>query len=116
MRGAVTGALLVGGLIGLACGMLAKPERRAHAQSAAVTGRDDGTGLLAFSTKVRDAYEQLTVIDPQLRSMSVYHIGLANGEIALKSVRALRWDLQLDAWNSDSPLPHEIQSMLRNPQ
>ncbi len=60
----------------------------------------------------------LTVIDPKLRVMSVYHIGPATtkggpgGRIRLCSVRAIRWDLQMMYLNNESPLPQEIRSLL----
>lgn len=57
--------------------------------------------------------QQVTVIDPQTRAMAVYHIDKATGRVSLKSVRQCHWDLQLEEFNGASPLPREIQSMLR---
>jgi len=44
--------------------------------------------------------------------MSVYHIELATGKIALRSVRNIHWDLQMTEFNSADPLPREIRSLL----
>jgi hypothetical protein len=44
--------------------------------------------------------------------LGVYHIDLASGEIVLKSVRSIHWDLQLGVFNGTSPLPREVQSLL----
>ena len=44
--------------------------------------------------------------------MSVYHIEQTTGTISLKSVRNIRADLQMDEFNTDSPLPREIRAIL----
>jgi hypothetical protein len=54
----------------------------------------------------------VTVIDPRQRVMSIYHVDRATGEIALRSVRNLTWDLQLIEFNSGKPLPQDIRSGL----
>ena len=54
----------------------------------------------------------LTIIDPQLRSIGVYHINRETGEIHLKSVRNFGEDLKVDYFNSNSPLPEEIRAGL----
>src|SRR4051812_16783097 len=69
------------------------------------------SGIIAL-TQAGEKHQQLTVIDPETRVMSVYHVDLASGEIALKSVRNIHWDLQMIEFNSNSPLPQEIRSLL----
>jgi hypothetical protein len=54
----------------------------------------------------------LSVIDPRQRVLSVYRLDPASGKIALKSVRNLRWDLQMNDFNNEPPLPREIQSLI----
>jgi hypothetical protein len=54
----------------------------------------------------------VTVIDPATRAMSVYHVSLATGEVTLKSVRRIHWDLQMNEFNATHPLPGEIRSMI----
>ena len=68
--------------------------------------------LIALSTMLGDKCQQLTVIDPKLKVMSVYHIELATGNIELRCVRNIHWDLQLEYYNGKGLLPSEIQSML----
>jgi hypothetical protein len=59
----------------------------------------------------------LTIVDPQLRTIGVYHINRETGEIHLKSIRNIAADLQMDDHNSNSPLPREIRKGLeRQPQ
>jgi hypothetical protein len=53
----------------------------------------------------------VTVIDPTQRVLAVYHVDKTSGEIALKSVRNLTWDLQLLDFNSQKPLPKDIRDM-----
>jgi len=73
----------------------------------------EGTELITVSAMIGEkGYQQLTVIDPRSRVMSVYHLELATGAITLKSVRNIHWDLQLSQFNGVSPLPHEIRAIL----
>jgi hypothetical protein len=53
-----------------------------------------------------------TVFDPRQRVMAVYHEDRASGEITLKSVRNITWDLQMIEFNSGKPLPQDIRSGL----
>lgn len=52
----------------------------------------------------------LTVIDPASKALAVYHITRETGEIKLKSVRKIEWDLRLEALNSNAPTPDEIRN------
>jgi hypothetical protein len=75
----------------------------------------DGNGagqMLAFSNSLSEDRQQITVIDPRERVMSVYHIEPKTGEIVLKAVRNITWDMQMTAFNGASPLPQEIRSQL----
>jgi hypothetical protein len=66
--------------------------------------------LIALSTSAGDHRQLVTLIDPQTRTMSVYTIDAATGEIVLKSVRNCRWDLQMMQYNGVRPLPQEIRA------
>jgi hypothetical protein len=69
--------------------------------------------LITHVTAAADAQPiTVTVIDPRQRVMSIYHVDRATGEIALRSVRNLTWDLQLIEFNSGKPLPQDIRSGL----
>ena len=46
--------------------------------------------------------------------MAVYHIDRATGALALKSVRNVHWDLQIEDYNSASPTPREIRLLTDN--
>ena len=54
----------------------------------------------------------LAVIEPKQQVMSVYRIDANTGKIALRSVRNLRYDLQMTNYNNEAPLPQEIQTLL----
>jgi hypothetical protein len=61
-----------------------------------------------------DAQPQLvTVIDPRQRVMAVYQVDRTTGQIALKSVRNITWDMQMVEFNSGDPLPQDIRSGLQ---
>ena len=53
-----------------------------------------------------------TVVDPKQRVMAVYHVDRTSGEISLKSVRNLTWDLQMTDYNTGKPLPQDIRNGL----
>ena len=67
--------------------------------------------LIAFSENVAQKYQQVTVIDAKQKVISVYHVDLATGQIALRSVRAIQWDLRMSDFNGTAPFPREIQAM-----
>lgn len=67
--------------------------------------------LIAIPSSDNGGAQMVTVLDPKLRSMGVYQIDRATGEITLRSVRSIRWDLQMEEFNTHSPKPREIRSM-----
>ena len=72
-----------------------------------------GSELIVVPTTLGDKGRQmLTVVDPRQKVVCVYHIDLATGKIALRSVRNIHWDLQMTYMNNENPLPQEIQSLL----
>ncbi len=81
-------------------------------QGQAVTVPAHGGELISLATPVGDNRQQLTVIDPKMRVVSVYHIELATGEITLKSVRNISWDLQMSEFNGVNPLPRDIRTLV----
>ena len=114
MRAVVLGFLVVAGLvIGAAAGAPERHEGGAqrvppHELQSTLANAD----MIAVSANVGDKYQQLTVIDPKLRVMSVYHIEFATGRIALRSVRNFHFDLQMKQFNGKDPLPEEIETLL----
>ena len=68
--------------------------------------------LIAFDQLVNDKIQQITIVDPKRRSLSVYHIELETGKIHLRSVRNINWDLDIEEYNASRPLPHEIRLQL----
>ncbi|HTN74146.1 MAG TPA: hypothetical protein VL096_02825, partial [Pirellulaceae bacterium] len=68
------------------------------AQRAAPSGE-----LIALSFDVGGNRQQVTLVDPRTHMMSVYHLEPLTGEIALKSVRNVHWDLQMDEFNAKQP-------------
>lgn len=116
MKRTVLGILLGVGLVTAAVAV-AEPgseffsQRIAMQATGAVTAAN-GSGLIVVPTSLGENGQMLTVIDPRQQVMSVYHINLKTGKIALKSVRKIQWDLQITDFNTENPLPQEIQSRL----
>ncbi len=115
MRVWLLGLLVVVGLV--AMGLAAPPGLPELPVQAPPNGlqvaRPSGE-LIALATTVGDKYQQVTVIDPNKRVMSVYHVELATGRIWLRSVRDIHWDLQMTEFNAESPLPQQIRSLLES--
>ena len=67
-------------------------------------------GLIAIKLEGNAASNQIALVDPKQKVISVYGIDRTSGEIKLKSVRKVEWDLQLDEFNGKQPSPREIRS------
>ena len=68
--------------------------------------------LITYCVPTEGKPTALTVIDPAARRIAVYHVNRDTGEIQLKSVRNIAWDLGMEYFNSGSPLPEEIRKGL----
>jgi hypothetical protein len=110
MRIAVIGGVVLASLMAAVGATVSWPSV-GFAQRVA-SGAMGASNLITIPTPAGEGRQQITVIDPELRSMSVYHIELASGEITLKSVRKIHWDLQMTDFNGTSPLPQDVRSLL----
>lgn len=86
-----------------------------HGQ-AAYSQQEAGGGPSQSSLQVQSAMlpsgvQQLSVIDSQAKSLAVYHIEPTTGKILLRSVRSLQWDLQMEHFNGQTPLPSELRQV-----
>jgi hypothetical protein len=106
--------LVLGVLIGVGLMMLAQAAVNRPEQVLAQVGNRQATTeeLLTHTASLADGGEQLCVVDPQLRVVAIYHIDPVKGELALRSVRNIYWDLRMNHFNGVSPLPQEIRSLL----
>jgi hypothetical protein len=115
MKRAILGTLMGAGLV-MAAAAIAEPRGELLAQRVAPTAPAApalaGPELIVVPGALGEKVQMLTVVDPRQRVLSVYHIDVGTGRIALKSVRNIRWDLQINDLNNESPLPQQIQSLL----
>jgi len=114
MRTAVLGLLVTVGLVVLVAGVCTQRNpvfAQFPADSPPHQAQTDEK-LIAFSAPSGDTRQQITLIDPVLRTMSVYHIEKDTGEITLKSVRRFHWDLQMEEFNGVDPTPRDIRSLI----
>jgi hypothetical protein len=111
MKAVALWGLLAAGLVTAAVGAMPDRNEGLAQRSKADRAKAD-SGLIALSAVVEGKHQQVTVIDPARRVMSVYHIDLASGSVKLCCVRNFHWDLQMLQHNGESPLPREIQSLL----
>jgi hypothetical protein len=108
MRIAVLGVSVLASLV-IAALVAAMAPSVTSAQRTAPSG---GGGLIALATAAGEGCQQVTVIDPDMRSLGVYHVDLATGEVTLKSVRNIKWDLEMIEFNATQPLPREVRSII----
>jgi len=73
-----------------------------------------GGQLLALPGPPDEKGQLITIVDPRLRVMGVYHIEQGTGKIGLRSIRNVHWDLQMTHLNCDDPLPQQIQALLES--
>ncbi len=111
MRHAALGVGLLASLVGAALVAAVVPSVGFAQRTPSVTPAVASDKLIALSTAAGQ-YQQVTVIDPETRALSVYHIELATGQVTLKSVRRIHWDLQMHEFNANHPLPAEVRSMI----
>lgn len=86
----------------------AKPENTGSLVTQAGVSGD----MIALSTPTEQGRQLLTIVDSKQRTVAIYHVDEATGEITLRSVRQIEWDLKLSEFNSDSPLPGDIRRLL----
>ncbi len=99
------------GVLWAAGGLLFSEAPQAQAQRPAATMSGE---LIALPFEGADGRQQVTVIDPRTRVMAVYHIDRGTGSLTLRSVRHVQWDLQMEEYNSGSPTPREIRTLLES--
>ena len=113
MRSTVVGVTL-GSLVGLIAVFSLRANQNLQAQSPHQTSMaSDGESLVAMSAPTVTGDQIVTVIDRQQRVMGVYLIDSKSGEISLKSVRNLRWDMMMDEFNGTKPVPEEIRALVQ---
>jgi hypothetical protein len=110
MKGAVIGATATVCLTLAVLGGFTD-TREALAQRTAPHDTVAKDGLIAFSASAGDYGQQITVIDPVARVMGVYWVD-GEGKLALKSVRTIKWDLQMVDFNGVSPQSREVRSLV----
>ena len=100
------GLVLTGaGLVWLATGLTSLHSQTASSSPMAT---DDG-GLQMVSTNLPTGTQQIVVMDPKQKTMAVYQID--QGKIQLRSVRSLVYDLRLEVFNGQAPLPSELRKV-----
>jgi hypothetical protein len=110
MRHSMLGALLVAGLMIAATAVRTSSEPVVAPADVPNSARGE---LIAYMTAAEGQPQVVTVIDPRQRAMAVYDVDRKSGEITLKSVRNITWDLQMPYYNSGDPLPQDIREGLQ---
>jgi len=75
----------------------------------------DPAGTIAFTSNLGDQLQLLYLIDPQVKSFSIYRVDPRRGSVKLEAARHYRSDMQLAEYNNETPTVREIETMLRQP-
>lgn len=67
--------------------------------------------LLMTTSLLSDGRQQVVITDTKAKTMAIYEVEPATGKVLLRSVREIKWDLQMQQFNATSPTPGEIRSM-----
>jgi len=102
-------AVLIG-MVAVACLAAVVADASAASPNEPGQARSEAA-LIVMSAPLADG-QQLTVIDPATRVVCIYHVSAKTGEISLKSVRNITWDLRMTQFNGVNPLPEEIRSLV----
>ncbi len=71
-------------------------------------------GLIAIAGTNVEGQQLVLLLDPQRQTLGSYQVDAKTGQIALRSVRNIRWDLEMDEFNGTEPSPEKIQALLRS--
>ncbi|RMF95432.1 MAG: hypothetical protein D6741_11670 [Planctomycetota bacterium] len=104
------GTLVIAGCVIGVAGLFVRGEQPQAAPPPEFSVPTASNGLIALSVDVGPHTQQITVIHPQREVMAVYHVDTTTGQIALRSVRSLRWDLLMTEFNVANPTPRELES------
>ena len=111
--------LALAGVIGLAAvAVAASPlaeEPGFGAPPAADSGRNAAAapGLSMQFLQNPQGPPTIVLLDPQQPVLAVYHVDPATGRITLKSVRRVLYDLRMDQFETDKPLPTDLRDAQR---
>ncbi len=75
--------------------------------SAAAT-HSAGSSMQVVASTTVNGMQQLVVLDQNMRSLAVYHVD-PTGNLQLRSVRTLVWDLRMEEFNGQAPTPSELK-------
>jgi hypothetical protein len=114
--GVVLGTLLVLGLTVGQClsegnGLSAPTAVLESAVESPIVACQPTGNLITHVPKAEGGPQAVVVVDPGQRVLAVYHVDKTTGEIALRSVRNITWDLQMVEFNSGEPLPRDIRKL-----
>ncbi|MBS0208837.1 MAG: hypothetical protein JSS27_07780 [Planctomycetes bacterium] len=108
MKNAVLGFVLGVGLVGLVAAGFPGVSSAVATPAGSVTSGD----LITFTVPTGEHRQQLLLVDPRQRVVGVYHVDGTSGQVTLKCVRNVYYDLQLSEFNGAAPTPREIRSLV----
>ncbi len=87
-------------------------EPAAVAQHSLAAEPSGGPTMLMAHAPLPTGGQQIVVIDTEQRVIGSYHVTKDTGEITLKSIRNIRYDLLMEEFNGGEPKPRDIRALL----
>lgn len=72
----------------------------------------EGAPLVVYQGPGADGWQHILVVEPTTRVMASYQLHPTTGQISLKSVRKLAFDLQMDDFNGAEPSSQDVRQMI----
>lgn len=76
-----------------------------------VTSNSAPSSMHVLTSTLANGTQQVIIVDEQLASMAAYQVDAINGHIRLTSVRSVDLDLQMQQFNTETPLPSELSAV-----
>lgn len=114
-RGTTLG--LVGGIAAVAVWLILNGTPTVHAQGeyqAVAPQSDSSMGIIRLAAG--DLGDHVVVVDPQTKVLCTYFVQRETGNVSLRSVRNLTWDMQLEEYNPSTPSPKDIRAVIEGQQ
>lgn len=103
--------LAIATLVPLAAWLALHPASPLLSQNTGLAAPALPADLQVHSVSIVNGIQQIVVVEASTRTMAVYHIDPTQGKIQLRSVRKLEWDLRMEQFNAQQPLPSELRQV-----
>ena len=104
---------LIGGIVALGVWLALDSSPHALAQGRSQAGGPPADqSVTIIHLDAGDAGDHIVLVDAGTNTMCTYFVQRETGQILLRSVRNLTWDMQLEEYNPTTPSPKDIRAVI----